>query len=177
MELELYEYDEHIIVTGLQEMAKLAQEYVAAEAEVARLQSELKAAQQRAVQLGEVIIPERMDELGLATITTSDGATLSVLENIRASLPKEAKGAALAWLRDNGYAALIKRKVTVEFGKGEDEKAKEALERLNGFDVSDDQTVHPQTLQAWVRECLAEGIEIPQETFGVYRQRLTKVKF
>jgi hypothetical protein len=36
--------------------------------------------------------------------------------------------------------------------------------------------VHWQTLVAWVREQLGEGVDLPRDTFGIFRQRVAKIK-
>ena len=43
---------------------------------------------------------------------------------------------AYKWLRDNGLADIIKNEVSVQFGKGEDDKAKQLLDLAvtNGYE-------------------------------------------
>ena len=38
--------------------------------------------------------------------------------------------------------------------------------------IEDKATVHPSTLKAFVREQLAEGSDLPFETFGVFHRRV-----
>jgi hypothetical protein len=42
--------------------------------------------------------------------------------------------------------------------------------------VKQEQNVHWQTLDAFVRQQLENGDELPLELFGVFRQRFAKVK-
>lgn len=165
--------------SDLKELSKLAEQQRSAEVEVDRLKAELSSAVATLNHLSEVVIPERMDSLGISEIRTETGLRLSVEENIRSAVAKDRKAVAWDWLRSNGHGALVKRKVTAEFGRGEDEQAALLVSTLKGqnYNVSDVADVHPQTLQAWVRESLSAGEDIPLELFGVYRQRTAKVKF
>jgi hypothetical protein len=76
---------------------------------------------------------------------------------------------------------LIKREVKVEFGKDQEEWAQELERELKGWKhplkVDVKRGVHPSTLASFVTEQLQEGVEIPLDTFGVYRQRAAKIEF
>lgn len=158
---------------GLAKLARLAVAQDQAQQDVDRLSDELKAAQQRLNKIAESEIPELMDELGMEKFTTKDGFTVAVKETLRTSLSANRKEEAFKWLRDNGYGAILKRKVFVEFGRGEDAVAEELFRDLLGkHEVVEDQTdVHSATLKAFLTERLKEGVEIPLELFGAFRQR------
>lgn len=159
----------------LSQMADLQFQY---EREVARLQVELKAAQDRLVNISETLLPELMESVGMAEFRTANGLHIRVERNTRAQISKDRRTDAFAWLEAHEHAALIKRKITATLGRGEGEKAEALGEMLRkaGFDFDDERSVHPQTLQAWVREMLAQGKDFPLELFGVYDQRIAKVK-
>lgn len=162
----------------LSQLQALADQQWEAEKLVEQKQRELNTAQEQLRDLAERQIPEAMDACGLETLQTRSGLHLSVKETIRASIPKAKAAAAFKWLRDHGHEALIKRTVSVQFGKGESEQAEEALQELSahGWNANDDQRVHPQTLAAFIREKLENGEDVPQEVFGVHRQRVAKLK-
>jgi hypothetical protein len=42
--------------------------------------------------------------------------------------------------------------------------------------MKENYSVHHATLNAWVKEQLGDGVELPKETFGIFRQRSSKVK-
>ena len=73
------------------------------------------------------------------------------------------------WLRDNGHGDLVKHVVSVAFGAGEDDVAQETKELLSahlakntsGLAVDDKETVHNQTLNAFLRKMNEDGEEIP----------------
>ena len=55
------------------------------------------------------------------------------------------------------------------FGKGEEDQAQALIKELNinGWrSYSNNISVHPQTLKALIKECLAQGKDIPMDTFG-----------
>lgn len=156
----------------------VAEKQMAAEKKVARLAKELEDAQKELKAVAEIELPELMDSIGIEEFKTSSGILIKVDEVIRASIPKPRAGEAFMWLRDHDHAALIKRKVIVEFGKGEDEKAAALTAELSrkGLEVEDKSDVHAQTLSAFVRDKLSKGEDIPLDLFGVFRQRVAKVK-
>lgn len=162
----------------LSQLSKLAEEQAKAEAEVARLEAELTKAREVARDFAERQVPELMDSIGIAEFKTATGLKIEVAETIRASITQANAPRAFAWLRENGHAALIKRALSVTFGKGEDDKAEAFAKELEdkGLDADDKTSVHPSTLASFVREKLRDGEEIPLDLLGVHRQRVSKIK-
>ena len=183
-ETESYDYSEFTDVkasegsNALAVLSMLAQEQLDAEAVVARCQAELTKAQEKLKDVSERRLPEMMEEIGMADFRTITGLRVVLDQNIRASVPKNFREQAWAWMRANGNAALIKRKVIVEFGKGEDDKAQKLAEALiKDYDlVTDESGVHPSTLAAFVRDQLAKGKDVPLDVFGVFKQRVSKIQ-
>lgn len=161
----------------LAELSRLAESQVRAQQAVTDAEAALVKAQQVLKDIAERQVPELMDKLGLAEFRTTSGATVEIEEQIRASIPAPRKFEAFAWLRANNHAALIKRLVSVDFSKGEDEKAAKLLKQLqaDGFSVEDKESVHNSTLVSWVSKKLKAGDEFPLDLFGVFRQRVSKV--
>ena len=109
--------------------------------------------------VSENIIPEMMDNLGMAKITLASGQELSIKESIQASIPLNMRDAANIWLEGNGHGDLIKTSLTVKFAKGRKQDALAAKKVLEEFGVAPSlsEGVHPGTLKAWVREELNQG--------------------
>lgn len=161
----------------IQKLQELSEQQNKAQLAVERLQSLLSQAQDRLKDLAEKQVPEMMDEIGMENFKTTSGLEIKVSEVIRASIPKNRLPEGLSWLRKNGHGALIKRAVSVAFGKGEDQQAEKLKESLisENYSPEDKASVHASTLSAFVREKLKEGEELPQELLGVHRQRIAKV--
>lgn len=123
-------------------------------------------------QVQEKDLPEAMDEAGLSEFTTKDGYRVRVQREYHANIPKARQEAAFQWLRDHGHDSVIKRDVTIQFGRGEDNAAGnivgELRDRLPDNKVTDKAGVHPQTLKKLVKECVEAGEDLPFEDFGVY---------
>lgn len=161
----------------LTQLTQLAEQQASAQAKVSDLEAQLNKAREELRDIAERQVPELMDQIGVSEFKTATGLKIKIDETIRASIPKAKAPLAFAWLKQNGHAAMIKRVVSVAFGKGEDERAEALREKLaSDFPVEDNASVHPSTLAAFVREKLREGEEVPLDLFGVHRQRVSKIE-
>lgn len=141
------------------------------EARLKELNAEIK-------QIVERDIPNLMDTNGCESLETTDGLKVSVKETIHASIPKAMRPEAHKWLEEHSHGDIIKTKLLTEFGRGEMDKAREAAKRLEAFTDKPaliDESVHPQTLSALVRELLREGHDVPQDLLGVARVRKANI--
>ena len=122
-------------------------------------------------------IPDIMDELALEDFKMLDGSKITVKKDVKASISEERKPAAFAWLRQNDFDGIIKTNVSAAFGKGETEQAEQARAALvaAGFEATVAESVHYQTLKAFVKERLEAGTKIPMETFGVFEFKIAKI--
>ena len=157
----------------MHELALLAEQQAAAEVEVAEAEAALKARKEELRIISEETIPEKMEAVGLTTLKTETGLTIKIDDTIRANISKDNTARAMAWLREHGHQFLIKRTLTVI--ASDDEQGDELASLLDGYDVADMPKVNAQSLSKFVREMLAEGEDVPQDLFGVYRQRKAKV--
>lgn len=162
----------------LSKITNTVHELLAVQDEVAAAEAALKAAQEREKNLIETQLPALMDEAKQKRLTTLDGYEIERSEVVRASISAGNMPQATAWLIANGQGAIVKRELTLKFGKGEEQRAAEAVDTLreHSFTPTDKMSVHPQTLAAMVREKLAEGKELPMDLLGVYIQPLVKIK-
>jgi hypothetical protein len=140
------------------------------ENEIEDLEETLKERKESLRELLEVRIPEACQEIGMLGFDLADGSSLEIKSYVSASIPKDRTGEALEWLRDNGFADIIKNTVSVQFGRGEDEQAGKLLEvvRAEGLIPEQATGVHPQTLKGWVREMVEKGVHFPMDLFGAY---------
>jgi len=161
----------------LSQLSQLAEKQAAAAAKVADLEAQLNKAREELRDIAERQVPELMDQIGIGEFKTTTGLKIKIDETLRASIPKDKAPLAFAWLKNNGHGSLIKRVVSVAFGRGEDEKADELRQRLaDEFEVDDNDSVHHSTLAAFVREKLRNGEEVPLDLFGVHRLRVSKIE-
>lgn len=162
-------------VTKLEELAK---EQLAAERLVKDCEEQLTKAKNALVKINEGTLPELMDLLRIREVTLPNGKEIKVEEKIRASVPKARRAKAMQWLRDNNNAALITNKVNIDLGLGADRETVLLVEaRLSdfGFEIEHDENVHHSRLTAFVKRRLEAGEDLPQDLFGVHRQRWSKI--
>ncbi len=139
-------------------------------------------------------LPALMDQFNLLELKLKDGSRLVVKPLINASLPSE--GAilrckdgeqrvemrnrlkkAFQFLRKQGAAALIKTQLKADFGKDSEKVAEKALKTLQqlGVNAEVSKGVHPQTLNAWVRERIEAGKPVDMETFRVFSGQVAEI--
>ena len=106
----------------------------------------------------------------MSNFTMADGSMIEVKPFYSASIPKDRKGEAFEWLRKHGYDDIIKNLVSVQFGRGEDDDASKLIGmiRENGMIPSQTEKIESQTLRAWVREMVEQGVTFPTELFGAF---------
>lgn len=153
---------------SLDSMAALARALVDADVSVEQAEANLKEAKERARILREETIPSAMQELGLEEIKLDTGQKLSVKQDVYAAIPAAQKEQAFTWLEQNGFGGLIKVEVTADYRKGEADAAMQLFAELQerGLQVEFGQSVHAQTLKAFLREQLANGTNVPLDLFG-----------
>ena len=115
---------------SLKEMSDLCAEQVALEEEMRQLEEQLKAKAKAARKLSQEIIPARMSELGLESLTLADGSSIKIKQLVHASIPVRHREDAFQWLRDNGHGDIIKNQVSATFGKGEDAGASNFIDKI-----------------------------------------------
>lgn len=163
-----------VMLSNLAEQQKQAQDLVELK------QHELKQAQNQLKDIAEHKLPELMDKVGMEKFSTRNGLNIKISEAIRASMGSGvAKERNLDWLEEQGHEAVIKMAVEVPFGKGEEERtaARALAARLRAENIPAQfaRKVEPSTLSALIRELLEEGRPVPEEQFGVFRQRIAKI--
>ena len=160
----------------------LADEFLEAEQLVAQKEKELEEANALRKDLAEIRIPQATEGMD-GKFDLGDGRELILKEQIRASIAGEKRFPAIRWLDENDYGHIVKRQIIIEFGKDEHERAEKFLEKVRELEkefgtlvIKTNHSVHPQTLISWVNEQLKEGVNLPVDVFGIFRQRTAKVK-
>ncbi len=161
----------------LVQISKCVDQLRTAEFAVEQAEIELKRRQEVARDLSERQIPELMQRARQKTLMTDSGIKVTLVEKLRASIPKGKEGPAFAWLTENGHGGVIKREVSAVFSKDQGELAKLVADDIVRFGVQPESkmSVHPQTLVALLRELLENGVDVPLEKFGAFNQTFTKL--
>jgi len=162
----------------LDEMASLARGLLDAQKAVADAEKALSKAKEHARVLTEETIPSAMQELGVKKLVLDTGQTLTLSQEVYASIPEDGREKAFDWLEENGFGSIIKTEVTAAYGKGGVEDAVKLTEELKerGLNVEFSRNVHAQTLKAFLREQLAKAKDVPLDVFGARPVWQGKVK-
>ena len=133
----------------------------------------------KADDIGSRVIPELLAEQGLTSLKLADGSSVSVKKEYRCTLPKDEsrREQCYNWLRDNQLGDIIKNNVSVTFGRGEDDKAKQLLDLAvaNGVEPSQKSDVSWNTLTALFRERIESGLDMPSDVFSTWIKDKTKI--
>jgi len=162
----------------LSRVAQLVRNQLQFEVLIQQMEENLKSAKRGLEEVSGQLLPAALEEYGLSELTMADGSKISVQTVISASISKDRQLDAHDWLRDHGHGDLIKNTVSVTFGRGQDDAAKDVVRVLqsNGLDPEQKEAVHPSTLKAFVKEQIEKGAEIPSETFGIFIGQKTVIK-
>lgn len=171
-------YQEEPEENKLEQLGELVHLQQQASLLVAELEDNLSKAKAQLAELEEEKLPELMEDLGMELFKTQGGLVVELKENIRASIAEKNKPKAFHWLRENGNGDIIKNELKIALSAGEGEKAKELYDALveQGYFPEQKQFIHPATLKSFVKEQLEEGVDLPLNEFGVFRQRIVKVR-
>ena len=174
-----FEEDQQEIIekTDISSLAGYCKELKAYEDEIADLEEKIKYKKEKADKISSEIIPNLLAEQGLASLKLADGRTVDVRKTYNCTIRKDNMESAYTWLRDNGLADIIKNEVSVQFGKGEDDKAKQLLDLAvtNGYEPQQKTKVEPMTLKALYRERVEAGLDMPSESFSLFVKDQTKI--
>lgn len=159
-------------------IATLAKIQLDQEDRVKQLDDDLKLAKKTLNRTSMELLPLAMEEVGLTGFELDSGEKVTTEAGVTASISAKNKESAFAWLRENDHDTIIKNNVVVNFGKGEDTMATSFLAQCeaDGHVVDHKETVHSQTLKAFVKEQLADGEAIPAELFGIHEYTKIKIK-
>lgn len=176
-----YGADSHSPVIGdnlKKALAGCADQQEKLEAEIVQLEAELEKKVQALRLLAETTIPQLLDGMN-GQLKLDDGRVIEISEKVRASIAGDKAGPAVQWLDSHGHGNIVKRQFVIEFNRDDEAWAKkfeaDLKKRRKPLNVKRKHSVHPQTLEAFVREQQSAGVDLPIATFGIYRQRISKV--
>ena len=162
----------------LDAVARLATEAGVLQEEISVMEGLLKDKKKALLAITDGQLPDALEQMGLEKFTLTDGSEIATKVFYGASIPRDRRDEAYEWLRDHEFGDLVKNNVTVTFGRGEDETAKEFIELCGaqGFMPNQSEKVEPMVLKAWLRERVEAGDPIPLDLFGAYISNRATIK-
>ena len=162
----------------LTELSVLIEKMRDKEKVLADLEERAKAVKAEVDDISKQRIPDFFDQLGMDEIKLSTGEKVSIKRGFAAHISKVNQDEAYDWLKKNNHEGIIKNELKVDIKKGDhDEVAK--LQKVlieRGLTFSRKESIHGQTLKAFVTEQMTAGTDLPQDKFGVHPLRETKIK-
>lgn len=146
--------------------------------EIAEMENQLSGLKRDYNALAIDRVPNIMAELGIDEVRTEAGVKITVSREVQCKLIPEVKEQGLDWLEQNNYGAIVKREVSVAFGKDTESIVKQVVEAIRSVGVEPEVTkdVHPMTLKAWGKRQVEGGAPIPSEYFNVNVFSIVRVK-
>ena len=179
MSYEDLEADQQEILdkSDINSLADFCKELKAYEDEIADLEEKIKYKKEKMDKISSEIIPNMLAEQGLSSLKLADGSAVEVKKVYNCTIRKDNIDSAYTWLRENGLGDIIKNEVSVQFGKGEDNKAQLLLDLAvsNGYEPQQKTKVEPMTLKALFRERVEAGLDMPSESLSVFVKDQTKI--
>lgn len=145
---------------------------------LAELEERVKSVKAEVDDFSKNRIPDFFDMIGMDEMKLATGEKISIKRGFAAHISKANQDVAYAWLRKNNHAGIIKNSLTVDIKKGDEDEVKNLQQVLieRGLTFSRKESVHGQTLKAFVTEQMTAGTDLPQTEFGIHPLRETKIK-
>jgi len=157
---------------------RLAKAQYDLELEVAAAEAHLTAKKNQLRVVSEMDLPNAMIDAGMRVVVLDNGAKVELKETVVGYVKKEDEETFYEWMEENNFDAIIKRIVSVSFGKGQGETADRLREQIltifPDVDLADQRNIHHSTFAAWVREQHEAGTLLP-DVLKVTELRKTKV--
>lgn len=151
-------------MSSLETVVSLANRQLQLENKVVEIEQELKKAKEDLDRVRFNDLPMLMEELELKDFTLSNGRKIIIKTDIYPYIKNDDKEFLYGWLKENNFASIIKASVTAAFEKG-DARAEDVYQQLMmaGYKVTKKNDVHPQTFKKFVKECLEDGVQLPEQ--------------
>lgn len=149
--------------------------------QIAETENNLSMLKENLRRVMEQDLPEAMDEVNMQKFVLDDGTAVTVKAFYAASIPEDRKEEAFEWLKEHDFDGMIKADVKVTFGKGEFAIAQSFVNFIRGFnekaiDPEYKESIHWQTLRAFVKEQIEGGQPLPLDMFGVFVGRKAELR-
>jgi hypothetical protein len=115
-------------------------------------------------------LPGAMAEVGMSEFSLSNGTKFKTKAFYAASYVEGMRDKAFAWMKKNGFGDLVKHEISIPIamGQAKEQKAIVAWLRKQGHTFKDGETVHGNTLKAFVKRHLESGESFPEDLFKIH---------
>jgi len=157
----------------LRQLANLADNYLAIEAEIAQAEDNLKRLNELFRRVREDMIPEKMIELGVKSYKLTDGSTIGYSSFYAGKVLKDE---GYDWLESNGYADAVKQELKLEVSRV-DKMALEAIKQyitkehadyFKNLSIKEKQAIHHMTLGSVIKGLTKAGKQLPPDLIETY---------
>ena len=164
-------------ITEIKDVSEASNHYLKVESDILSLEEQIKLKKLELQQTNDTIVT-LMESRGVKSIKLMSGDAVSFTPFYKGHISKANEAEAFGWLEQNNHGELIKNIVSIQFGKGENDKASKLINSLQADGLSPDQKrkVESMTLNAFLKEQINKGENIPIETFGVFIGNKVKIK-
>lgn len=164
----------------LEHVLQLCRRKLRLENEIIRETAALEEKAEQLKKLSEADLPTAMQEANLTVMSLGGGYEVRVITTPFASIKREEMGPAITWLDGHGHGDIVKHEVKILFPREQEAFFKKFMrdlaKRKRPVDAGLKEYVDHQTLNAFVREQLAAGVELPRETFGIFEKTVATLQ-
>lgn len=173
-----FEIDAQVQISDekLKRLSTLANTQLLIEQEISKTEFKLEDLKKKQEEVSQKLIPELMNEIGMAEFTLKSGAKVKVKKfysgNLGEKNPRAKEG--MQWLTEHGFSALIKKEFILDLGRNPSidydvirtiiNKAFKDNSNLE-FKTEVKEGVHHKTLTGFMKEQIEAGNELPLELF------------
>ena len=155
---------------SLTKLSKLGERLRQQQAAVFALEERLSTEKQVLEHLKINELPGAMAEVGMSEFSLSNGTKFKTKPFYAASYQEGQRDRAFAWMKKSGFGDLVKHEISVPISMGQDKDQKSIIAWLKkqGHTFKDWETVHGNTLKAFVRRQLEGGESLPEDLFKIH---------
>jgi hypothetical protein len=163
----------------ISELSAMVKELVRIRQQLEDLEETRKDLAKQELRLGGELIPSKMDELGVSSLTVNE-RKVTCKPFYSAKIKPESEPQAFDWLEESGHGDVIKGELIVPYRRPDRETAlsiKQYIRETYDIEANVKLGVHHSTLRALARELVEdEGVVPPPDLFDMFIGRQTIIK-
>lgn len=163
----------------ISELSAMVKDLIRVRNQIEELDEARKELSKQELRLGGELIPSKMDELGVSSLTVND-RKVTCKPFYSAKIKPEREPEAFEWLEEAGHGDVIKGELIVPYRRPDKDTAmaiKEYIKQNYDIDSNVKLGVHHSTLRALARELVEdEGLIPPPDLFDMFIGRQTNIK-